>query len=224
MYRRWAQLLTEVEVWAVNYPGRETLHSLPFAKTTAEIVELILEQTSFWNEKPVLVYGHSFGALMAFTTAVALQKKTIVPLSVMVSARRAPHLDAAETFGDLSDDQFVAQLDRFGGVPAAIRQDPEMMAFYAPIIRADLQLNDSSKTTVDEVIDAPLYLFSARYDKVADEAELLAWRSVTRGHFTHRVFEGGHFFIQDDAEGFTACIRSIIHTLLQQNDEELIAF
>lgn len=223
MYRRWAQLLPEMEIWAANYPGRETLHSMPFASAVDDIIALLMEQDSVWRDKPVVLYGHSFGALVAFVAALNLQREGIVVDAVMVSARRAPFLPAAETYGDLSDNQFLVQLDRMGGVPAAIRNDPDMMAFYTPIIRADLQLNDTAQLAPAETIDSPLYLFSARYDRVASADELDAWKQCTRSSFTHRVFDGGHFFMQDDADGFTACIRSLLSGL-QQDEEELIAF
>jgi len=224
MYRRWAQLLPDAEVWGVNYPGREALHGLPFANSPSEIVQMLLEQMSVWNEKKLWLYGHSFGAMMAFSTALQLQQLGVRPATLLVSARRAPHLPATETFSDLSDSEFLTQLDRFGGVPAAIRNDPDMMAFYTPIIRADLDLNDRACHAEGAAVDAPLYLFSARYDKAANSQELAAWKHCTRGHFSHRVFEGGHFFIQDDAEGFAACLRSIIQAESHFDDEELIAF
>lgn len=224
MYRRWAQLLPEMEVWAANYPGRESLHSLPFATSIDDICTLLMEQDTVWQEKQLVLYGHSFGALLAFAMALRLQARGVVADAVLVSARRAPHVPARETYGDLSDNQFLVQLDRMGGVPAAIRNDPDMMAFYTPIIRADLQLNDQALFVPTDVIDSPLYLFSARFDRVATHDELEAWRHCTRGRFSHRVFEGGHFFIQDDADGFTACVRSLLSGLSQDDDEELIAF
>lgn len=224
MYRRWAQLLPEMEVWAANYPGRESLHGLPFARSIDSLCDMLLEQNTLWQEKPLVLYGHSFGALMAFSMALRLQMQGMVADAVLVSARRAPHLAACDTYGDLPDDRFLAQLDRMGGVPAAIRHDPDMMAFYVPIIRADLQLNDQAVLAPTDVIDSPLYLFSARHDRVATHDELEAWRYCTRGHFSHRILDGGHFFLQDDAEGFTACIRSLLAGLPQEGDEELIAF
>ena len=55
-------------------------------------------------------------------------------------------------------------------------------------------------------------------------AELLAWKNATRARFEHRQCVGGHFFIQDKAEEFTACLRSVISTIMQEPDEDLVAF
>ena len=224
MYRRWSQLLPELEIWAVNYPGRESLHGQPFAGDVDEIIDPLLEQSDWFDEIPVLLYGHSFGALVAFRTAWRMEQSGLVSAALLVSARRAPHLRPVERFDHLSEVEFLSRLDRFGGIPAAIRNDPDMMDFYMPIIRADLHLNDAFCTKAEEAIDAPLYLYSATGDKVASAHELSAWRESTRSQFHHKSFDGGHFFIQDDAPGFTACIRSVAHTVIQRDDEDLIAF
>ena len=69
-----------------------------------------------------------------------------------------------------------------------------------------------------------LYLFSGSYDRVATQAELMAWKNCSRGRFEHREFKGGHFFLQDSAEEFTACIGRVISTIMQEPDEDLVAF
>ena len=224
MYRRWSQLMPDVEVWVLNYPGRESRHDQPFADSVDAIVEPLLSQTDLLAGKPLLVYGHSFGALVAYRAAFRLQSGSLQPEAVLVSARRAPHLAPPKRYDHLPKAEFLAELDRFGGIPEAIRRDPEMMDFYLPIIRADLQLNDGYVNSEAEKVHAPVYLFSAQSDRVATAEELDGWRHATYSRFEHKVFEGGHFFIQEDAEGFTACIRAIMHTVLEQNDEDLIAF
>jgi surfactin synthase thioesterase subunit len=125
---------------------------------------------------------------------------------------------------DLPDDRFLAELDRFGGLPDAIRRDAEMLAFYLPVIRADLHLNDISRLPETERIDAPIYFYHGRHDRVATQEELSAWKNSTRARFELREFVGGHFFIQDKAEEFTACLRSVISTIMQESDDEPVAF
>lgn len=224
MYRRWATLLPDVDVWAVNYPGRETLHGQPFASSLDAVLAPVLDHQELFAEKPFLVYGHSFGSLVAFAAAARLQALGCQARGVLGSARRAPHLPTNQIISDLPDDRFLAELDRFGGMPDAIRKDPEMLAFYLPVIRADLQLNDISLLPESERINAPIYLFSGSYDRVATQAELLAWKNSSNVRFEHREFKGGHFFLQDSAEEFTACIGRVISTIMQEPDEDLVAF
>jgi medium-chain acyl-[acyl-carrier-protein] hydrolase len=224
MYRRWSEFLPDAEVWAANYPGRESLHGQPFAASVDEIVALFLEQKDFFSEKPFVVYGHSFGALVAFLVAYGLQQKGIEAKAVCVSARRAPQLSAQMIITDLSEAQFMVELDRLGGMPEAIRSNQEMMDFYLPIIKADLALNDHGRSSADQRVICPLYLFSATEDKAASQNELAEWKNATASRFEHKPFEGGHFFIQDKPHEFMAVFKTILATLSQGDEEDLIAF
>lgn len=224
MYRRWSEFLPDTEVWAANYPGRETLHGQPFANNVDEILELFLTQKEFFTDKPFVLYGHSFGSLVAYMLAHRLESQGVATLGVCASARRAPHLDSEMKITSLSEGQFLRELERLGGLPDAIRGNQEMMDFYLPVIKADLKLNDDAKSDDDHRISAPIYLYSATDDKVASTEELVAWKYATTSRFEHKVFEGGHFFIQDRASEFLASIRAVLATLTQDDDEELIAF
>ena len=224
MYRKWSDFLPQAEVWAANYPGRESLHGAPFAESVQEIIALFTEQADFFADKNFILYGHSFGALVAFQLAQALQAQGIKDQGVCVSARRAPHLQAQMKITDLSESEFLVELERLGGLPAAIRGSQEMMDFYLPVIKSDLALNDQFENDPGQTITTPIYLYSATEDKVANAEELAAWKFATTSRFEHKVFEGGHFFIQDSLTEFMASLRSVLATLTQPEDEELIAF
>jgi len=224
MYRRWSEFLPDAEVWSANYPGRESLHGQPFAKSADEIVDLFIDQADFFSAKPFVLYGHSFGAMIAFLLALRLQKQGVYPLGLCASARRAPQLESEFNITDLSEEQFLKELERLGGLPEAIRASQEMMDFYMPVIKADLTLNDHAVSAPGQTISAPIYLYSATEDKVATADELTAWKNATTSRFEHKAFEGGHFFIQDSVNEFLASLRTVLATLTQGDDEELIAF
>lgn len=224
MYRRWGTLLPNVEVWSVNYPGRESLHAMPLADSMTDIVALLMSDTAIWSDRKLVLYGHSFGALVSFWTGLQLQQCGLSVQGLLVSARRAPHLAPVESYQGLSDNQLVARLDRFGGIPAAIRHDADMMGFYLPVIKADLAMNDAAQTLPDDVIDAPVYLYSGTEDSVASAEEFAAWQQCTRRGFTHRQFTGGHFFIQEKQDAFVASLGAVISALSSEDEQDLIAF
>lgn len=224
MYRSWSEHLPDAEIWAANYPGRESLHGQPFAESVHEIVQLFSQQADFFVEKKFVLYGHSFGSLVAFLVAHVLQQQGINSLGLVASARRAPHLEPELKITELSEERFLVELERLGGLPEAIRASQEMMDFYLPVIKADLKLNDEGKALPEQILNTPLYLYSATEDKVANDKELGAWKNATTSRFEHKVFAGGHFFIQDSASEFLASVRAILATLTQEDDEDLIAF
>lgn len=224
MYRSWSESLIGAEVWAISYPGRESLHGMPFADSATAIVDMVLENESYFSEKPFAVYGHSFGALMAYQVAHALELRGIKAKAIFVSARRAPQLQPEVVLTDLSDSRFLMELDKFDGIPAAIRQNQEMLDFYLPIIKADLELNDRTVANSSDKVTAPVYLFSAVDDKVARSDELADWKEMTSSRFEHKVFGGGHFFIQDSDGKFLAYLNRLIAVLTQPEDDDLIAY
>lgn len=224
MYRTWSKYLPEREVWAATYPGRDSLREQPFAKSVDDIVALFANDANWFDEKPTVLYGHSFGSLVAFKLAYVLQTKGINIQGVCGSSRRAPHLETDVKISDLSEAKFMEKLNKFGGIPDAIRNNQDMMDFYLPIIRADLELNDYGISAPDEKVKCPIHIYSANNDKVATEDEYNAWKNVTTSYFQHKTFEGGHFFLQDDVERFMAALNATLATFAQDDDDDLIAF
>ena len=227
MYRPWSQWHPDTELWAANYPGRGTLHNLPLAEKVESIVELFLQQKELFNEKPFALYGHSFGALIAFLVAYELERLGLKAEALFVSSRRAPQLPTRFSLTDLSDAQFLFELDKLGGLPTAIRGNQELMDYYLPVIKSDLILNDQVAVDDHQVIDSNIYLFSADGDKVAEAEELNAWKNATNNRFNHAQLSGDHFFIQDSESQFRSRISQHLQQLTGTDaeiDEELIVF
>ena len=227
MYRPWSQWHSDTELWAANYPGRGTLHNLPLAEEVSTIVELFLQQNELFNEKPFALYGHSFGALIAFLVAYELEQLGLKTEALFVSSRRAPQLPTRFKLTELSDAQFLYELDKLGGLPTAIRGNQELLDYYLPVIKSDLILNDQVTVDDHQVIDSNIYLYSADEDKVAQKEELDAWQGATKSRFSHAQLSGDHFFIQDDESQFKSRISHHLKQLSDANeeiDEELIVF
>ncbi len=223
LYRAWADWFPDCELWAANYPGRESLHSEPFAETIDQVLAPILAQQDLFEERPFIVYGHSFGALVGFELVNRLQEQGCLANGLCVSARRAPHLPPHKALVDLPEAEFLKELDEMGGIPQALRQNLDMMNFYLPIIRADLRLNDEFQSDSNKRVQCPIYLFSGSQDRITTAEELTAWATSTEDRFEHVELQGGHFFIQEKAAEFSAQLRSVFATL-ETDDDNFIAF
>src|SRR5262245_54050356 len=92
MYRDWSALLPQCEVLAVQLPGREhRVREAPCRDLQALVRELAALLASLPPGPPLVLFGHSLGALVAFLLARALCDAGAPPLHLFAAAARAPH-------------------------------------------------------------------------------------------------------------------------------------
>ena len=143
VYRAWSPLLpADVDVAAVQLPGRTPGSGEPLLATIEEIIDVLLPEVQAATDVPFALFGHSMGALVAFELALALEDADgPAPDCLFVSGRKAPdELHRGPFLHALPDDEFLDALAvRFGGVPDAIRAEPELLALLLPALRADVR-------------------------------------------------------------------------------------
>ena len=200
VFAQWARAMpAEIELHAVQLPGRETrLREAPY-KQFPPLIEALSEALYPLLDKPFAFFGHSLGALISFETARHLRRQYgQEPAHLFVSARRSPQFpEPGPALHALPDAAFIAQMQqRYNGIPQVILQDRELMQLFLPIIRADMELLEGYRYVDDRPFGCSLSAFGGWEDKHAPESELLAWRTQTLKDFTLKMFPGGHFFIQ----------------------------
>ena len=200
VFAQWVRSLpAEIELHAVQLPGRETRWREAPYKQFPPLIEALSEALRPHLDKPFAFFGHSLGALISFETARHLRRQYgREPAYMFISARRSPQLpEPGPALHALPDPAFIAQMQqRYNGIPQVILQDREMMQLFLPIIRADMELLEGYRYVDDQPFSCPLSAFGGWEDNHAPEAELLAWRNQTVNSFTLKMFPGGHFYLQ----------------------------
>ena len=74
--------------------------------------------------------------------------------------------------------------------------DAELVAYFLPIIRADIGLLETEVYDDQPPLACPITAFGGVTDERATIEELDAWREQTSAEFEREMFPGGHFFIQ----------------------------
>jgi medium-chain acyl-[acyl-carrier-protein] hydrolase len=222
-YRRWAAELADgVEICAVQLPGREDrLNEPPFNNLTALVAAVHAEIVQY-VDRPFAFFGHSMGALVGFELTRTLQANgDVMPLHVVVSGRRAPHLPPIrQPLHDLPPGQFEAALLALEGTPGDVFADKELMALLGPLLRADLAVCETYEYAPGDPLDVPLTVFGGSSDAEASAADLEAWRIHSRAFCGLQLFPGNHFYFRERPREIVAAIERVLELGLVQLERQ----
>ena len=211
IYRPWvSELPREIDVCAVQPPGRERSFGAAPITSMRALVGAIVEAIGPLLDVPIALFGHSLGAIVAYETALALTRDGVDPLSLTVSSHRAPHLPSPRPpIAHLPDAEFLNEVVLLGGIPPEVVESQELVELVMPVLRADFRLAETYHAPLDVALRCPVLAIGARCDYVSEEA-VAAWRAVTRGPFAWRMFAGDHFYINTERTALIACIAGML--------------
>jgi len=155
-FRTWDKWVSEDcpehtwEVCKVEYPGRGTRVKDPSAKEAREVAQAVVAALD--KAGPLagtVLFGFSFGAVLAYETAVLLSERGAPPRGLVVASAEHPGwTDRSKGAGpagaatkDMDEADFVAMLHQKGGTEF-ILQDENMKKMFLPVIRADMALEE----------------------------------------------------------------------------------
>lgn len=148
---------------------------------------------------PIVVFGHSMGALIAYEMALAMEAAGMQPLRLVVSARCAPHFPPRrEAVHDLSDERLVAELRALGGTPEEFFRSRELQDLFLPMLRSDFRLSETYLRPDPQPLACDLVALAGADDAHARANDVEQWHAIAGGRFALHVLEGGHFFLFDD--------------------------
>jgi len=199
VYRRWqAALPDDVEVVAMQAPGREDRIREPALTRIPAIVDGVVPAIAARLDRPFALFGHSMGGVVASEVARVLCDRGRAPAHLVVSARRAPLVPPDEPLlHTMDDDALVGELGRrYGGIPAAVARDKDLLRWHLPCLRADLTALETHAPGKRAPMPCPITVFGGTEDALTPREHLEPWKDETSGAFRIRFFEGGHFYLE----------------------------
>ncbi len=251
VYGSWHKSLPDnIEVCAVQYPGREERsNEKPFndiselTRMTAEVIEPLLDC-------PIAFYGHSFGAAHAFELTRYLREKNgIQPVVFIVGAWRAQHLgippefmEAASIIDSIDDDgickdenisRIIYQLRTIGFPESVLDHTLQVLGNrrltdeILPAVRADIPLIKRYRYRESEPFSCPIVAIAGRNDTIVSEEEVEQWEKHTTGGFHFSTVNAGHLFCIDnrgELPGLIAKELNELGMLHLQNPQPIASF
>jgi len=203
-----ARLHPEVEVLAVQYPGRQDRLDEPLIDDVTVLADRISAALVGWTDRPVAFLGHSMGAVVAYEVTRHREQQGLRIEHLYVSGRRAPSRVRDGTVHLRDDAGIRAEVADLGGPAVELLDHPELGPLLLPPIRNDYKAIETYRHVPGEQVSCPITALIGDADPAVTLEEARAWAEHTTGPFTLRVFPGGHFFLTDHLQQVARIVRS----------------
>ncbi|ASW74376.1 hypothetical protein IQ37_04745 [Chryseobacterium piperi] len=166
--------------------------------------ELLTEGTTY------AIYGHSMGALLGYLVCQKLQEEKLpLPQKLIVSGKKALNIPREKKIAHLSDEDFWNEIIDLGGTPSEVKNYPELLNYYLPILRHDFKLVENYQYEKNVPLNIPIDVFYGSQE--ATEEEMAGWHDESTQKVTITLLPGNHFFIFDHVEYFKNYFENLIY-------------
>jgi surfactin synthase thioesterase subunit len=188
-----------VDVVAVQYPGRQDRRHEKCLDDIGDLADAVLPELLPLADRPLVLFGHSMGATLAFEVALRLERRGIVPLALFASGRRAPSRFRDERVHTRGDDEIIKELRLLSGTSSEVLGNEEILRMALPAIRGDYKAAETYRHTDGARLAAPIHVHYGTEDPRVDREEAGAWAEHTSGRCEIHPHPGGHFYLNDEA-------------------------
>lgn len=202
-----AMLPPSCELAIAQLPGREARLAEPPFTRLAPLVSALVDAATPALRPPYAIFGHSMGALIGFEMAREMRRRGLpLPRRLIVSGRRAPTLPpSGPPLHALPDDAFIAELvRRYDAIPQAILQEPELVALFLPVLKADFAVFETHRHQPEPPLACALSTYGGTEDP--QTAEMAGWEALAEGPVRRRRFPGGHFYLAASRPALAAAL------------------
>lgn len=201
-YHPWRKLAPAgLEVRALQLPGRERLiDEEPYTDLHAAAEGLVPAALAAADGRPVALFGHCLGAILAFELAERLAGSgSAEVLHLFVSASRAPWDQPAFVRSDLSDDDLLCSVNDLTGFRHQALDVPEMRELLMPALRADVRMLEDYRPRGAQRLDVPVTAYYGDADDLVPGSDCAGWARATSREFEQVEMVGGHMYVADSA-------------------------
>ncbi|WP_378733914.1 thioesterase II family protein [Nocardia brasiliensis] len=206
-YRGWVEHLPDgIELAIAIYPGREDRLVDSHPDTLEGLAD---EFVAALPGGPLVLFGHSMGAAVAFEVA----RRTTRPVErLIVSGHPPPHRLRPNDVHLRSEEGLLDELRSLGGATTALFDHPEIRELMLPMIRADYRLIERYQPGSVAPLHIPLSAVISDADPEITEDEARAWQDCTVADFDLHTMPGDHFHLVENQREFVGWLSGLLTT------------
>ncbi|CCH29461.1 alpha/beta fold hydrolase [Actinosynnema sp. NPDC047251] len=193
VFRAWRSAAADVEVHAVQLPGRGRRVAEPPLHDARVLARRLAAALEPHLDRPYGIYGHSMGGIVGLALAHELARSR-PPSGLFVGASVAPSSVRPVRVWRGTDEELLRWLEWVGGTPAHLLDRPGLRKLL-PVLRADLAVVAGYRGRPGERLAVPVTGFAGASDPFAGRSAMLGWERETDAGFTLSEVPGDHFFL-----------------------------
>jgi len=208
-YLPWEDLLpAQVELVAIQPPGRANRLDERLSTSVVETAEQLARVIPPLLDRPYLTYGHSMGSIVSFELLHLLKASGLpLPRRYFGAARQGPQVPRRiAPFYDYPLEEFKIELKRFGGTPDAVLENAELMEMLVPMLRTELRAAYAYRREPVAKLECDVSIFGGTRDEIVLPEELPPWQEHFLKKMDFRLFDGSHFFMEDNKDQVVSAI------------------
>lgn len=214
VFKKWQPLLSNIEVFPAQYPGRERRMAEPSINRFDILLDAVFLElkTIIKEDMSYFLFGHSLGTKIAYELALMTEKQALpIPKGLILAAGKAPCFGETRPIHQLDEEAFIREIGRFSGTPKEILENRELMHVFLPMLRADFTIDETYKRDTVLPLNCPIMGLMGAEDAELTLDELLKWRDYTKTEFSYKVVEGGHMFVNTRYRDVITYTEAFIH-------------
>ncbi|GAA2966573.1 thioesterase II family protein [Streptomyces enissocaesilis] len=178
--------------WLVCYPGRFGRDFGTPAASFDAVVRSCVEQIAERPGPCPVLFGHSYGAYVAYAAVPALHEAGIDVSALVVAGAPAPGLLRVPQQASHSPSAAAEYLDRIDPGVLADAPSEEWRGVVAETTAHDLRLLGEFTPTGTSRVRCPVLAVRGDADPLTSDTAVAEWSSSTEDAFSRRTFPGGH--------------------------------
>ncbi|MGA4844503.1 thioesterase II family protein [Streptomyces sp. G45] len=204
-----------LDVLTVQYPGRQDRRAEGCVENFAQLADLTYAALRRADDgRPTVFFGHSMGSILAFEVARRYQDDTGAPPAwLLASGYPAPSRLRGGTVHRRDEAGLIEELRSVGGTDPVYLENKHLRTAILEAVRGDYTAIETHPRVTGVRLDCPLTMLLGDDDPHTTVAEAEAWRDHTTGAFALRVFEGGHFYLDEYGEDVAGIISDTVRDL-----------